>query len=337
MGRNSEIADVLRRHLYDEHSGWSLGSYGVIAEFHWDAADLPFAVDAREDLTVASARGALRIRLCDGVRPLAYETLSVYRHRWQHGVVLCLPAAAARLERRTVLSELGPDMQSVRERDRAAVLFDLGLDQPQTVACVRTADPALLAVLRANLGRRVFGDGRAAMEAILARHPHRVFITRLGRVEVYQRIGSPEPGARTPEGPHTHVLPKLMAHGRTHSANIPVPEGYLPCLSLYPPHPVVDRLGRDETFDAARHAAFQALLARWGDRHYLAAKADAMRALTAGAAPESFACRNSRLARAAARIALRQQSRMGGSGALLEAWRSAFDLKNARAPGGRAH
>ena len=61
---------------------------------------------------------------------------------------------------------------------------------------------------------------------ILAANPHRVFISRLGRIEVYQPI--PPPSGKSPEGPHTHVLPRLLKSGRTHPATEPVPEGWFP-------------------------------------------------------------------------------------------------------------
>ncbi len=46
-----------------------------------------------------------------------------------------------------------------------------------------------------------------AMAMILAANPHRVFLSRLGRIEVYQPI--PPPSGKSPQGPHTHVLPQL--------------------------------------------------------------------------------------------------------------------------------
>jgi hypothetical protein len=59
----------------------------------------------------------------------------------------------------------------------------------------------------------VFEPGNPAMGMILAANPHRVFISRLGRIEVYQPI--PPPSGKSPEGPHTHVLPRLLKSGRT--------------------------------------------------------------------------------------------------------------------------
>jgi hypothetical protein len=63
-----------------------------------------------------------------------------------------------------------------------------------------------------------------------------------------------------------------MRRGRVHDANIPVPAGMLPCLTLYPPHPARDEEGCERAFDAAAHHAYQALLARFGDPVFLAAK-----------------------------------------------------------------
>ena len=64
------------------------------------------------------------------------------------------------------------------------------------------------------------------MGMILAANPHRVFISRLGRIEVYQPI--PPPSGKSPEGPHTHVLPKLLKSGRTHPATDRFPRAGFP-------------------------------------------------------------------------------------------------------------
>ena len=73
---------------------------------------------------------------------------------------------------------------------------------------MRIGDPDLAARLREHTGRAVFEHGNPAMGMILAANPPRVFISRLGRIEVYQPI--PPPSGKSPEGPHTHVLPKLL-------------------------------------------------------------------------------------------------------------------------------
>ena len=122
---------------------------------------------------------------------------------------------------RTALTDLGADSAALRERDRDAVLFDLGLGALQVDCCVRIADPEIAAQLRAHCGQPVFCS--SAMGIILATNPHRVFLSRLGRIEVFQPI--PPPDGKSPDGPHTHVLPGLLRHRRTHSATEPIPDG----------------------------------------------------------------------------------------------------------------
>ena len=125
------------------------------------------------------------------------------------------------MHRRKVFSELGPDDAPLRQHDRGAVLFDLGLDVLQADLCIRVTDHVVAAELRACTGRPVFDPDNPAMRIILGSSPHRVFISRAGRVEVYQPI--PPAGGRSPDGPHTHVLPKLLQHKRTHAATEAVP------------------------------------------------------------------------------------------------------------------
>jgi hypothetical protein len=141
---------------------------------------------------------------------------------------------------RAALTELGPDREALNPRDRPAILFNMGLDQPQVDFCIRTDDPTLLAVLRANLGRSVMDPDDLVMAAILAAHPHRVALSRIGRVEVWQKIGGPDTGGVSPVGPHTHVLPKLLRARRSHSANMPIPGGLVPVAGFHPASPIMD-------------------------------------------------------------------------------------------------
>ena len=113
--------------------------------------------------------------------------------------------------------------------------------------------------------------------ALFTANPHRVVMSRLGRIEVT----GPIPSERTPLAPHTHLFPEKLGEGVSHDPEIPLLAGWLPCLQLYPPHPQFDLAGDPIPFDAARHAAFQTLLQAWGDPGYLAAKARAEAALSA--------------------------------------------------------
>ena len=195
------LGELFRRHLADWNTGWSMGSFGAIAEFHQDG-DEATVVDEPAGLTRATKRGGIRIdpsRLGE-IRAIAYETPSPKRHRWSQAIALCLPKADAKANGRSVLTELGPDRDAVRETDREAILFDMGLMLPQCDFCIRTADETLIKVLRQNAGRSLFDPANSAMASILPAHPHRIALTGIGRVEVYQKIGGPDTGGVSPPG-----------------------------------------------------------------------------------------------------------------------------------------
>lgn len=335
----TELEPLLQRHLGDWRSGWSMGSFGAIAEFH-QAADEQPVIDEPLDLTRATRRGAIRLerRRLAGATAVAYETLSPKRHRWSHAVALCLPEARARRSGHKVLTEIGPDDDAIRGIDRTGILFDMGLGLPQCDFCIRTSDPKLLGELRANLGRSLFEPGNGATAAIMAAHPHRVALTTLGRIEVYQKIGGPDTGGVSPAGPHTHLLPKLLASGRTHSANTPIPQGLLPLAFLHPGNPVIGPMGEDQTFDVGLHEAFQGLLTRYGTAEARMAKQAVSTALNAGVAPQSWAPPASRAAKTAARVALRQEARLAvhhddhRRAGIITDWQVAFDQLEPESP-----
>jgi hypothetical protein len=261
------VTTLLRGALADPGTAWSLGSFGAIAEFMRDPDE---AVSPLPDdrMGLATDRGAIALADCADLRPVAYET--AVASGWNHAVALCLPDASCAMNRRGVVTELGPDRDAARERDQDAILFDLGLGLLAVDACVRTGDPEAIACLRSGAGRPLFDPANPIGRRLVALSPHRVFLARVGRIEVYAPI--PGPGGTSPEGPHTHVLPKLLRSGRTHAATTPVPAGWVPCAGLHPAHPYKDMMGRRIAFDASRHEAFQALLDRWGDPDLLAAK-----------------------------------------------------------------
>ena len=184
---------------------------------------------------------------------------------------------------------------------------------------MRIGDRGLAARLREHTGRAVFEPGNPAMGMILAANPHRVFISRLGRIEVYQPI--PPPSGKSPEGPHTHVLPKLLKSGRTHPATEPVPDGLVPCAHLYPPHPARDALGEARPFDATHHHAFQQMMAACGDPVTMAIKRRVVDAVLAGEPPRLVA--GDRHGRTSIRIALRQMRAEGhASSTSAPGWRT---------------
>jgi len=262
------LHDLLVDHIRDPHASWACGRFGAIAEFHRDP-DEPAEIATGPMIEASTSRGAIRIEVLPELRPVAYETISSCIESWGQGVALCLPRDKAAMSGRAVVTELGPDHAAVRPQDRAAILFDLGLGGEQAEVCVRAADPQAIALLRSACGAALMQSG-ALMQRLPALSPHRVFCCRMGRVEVYQSI--PAPDGKSPEGPHTHVLPRLLAHGRLNAATVPVPEGWLAGMTLFPAHPLLRADGRPISFDAARYHAFQSLMAQFGDPALVAGK-----------------------------------------------------------------
>jgi uncharacterized protein DUF6925 len=320
-----DLDAVLRRYLADPTASWGLGTFGAVAEFH-RTADEPVSIDTDATLEVVTTRGALRIGSTEEIRACAYEQPGHASESWSHVLTLCLPAASSAMHRRTVLTECGPDYEALRPQDRAAVLFDLGLGTTQVDVCVRTADPETLAHLRAGLGRSLFAPDNPLMQVMPRLSPHRVFVCRFARLEVYQRI--PGHGETPPEGPHTHVLPHLLRHQRTHPATAPIPDGLVPCLSLYPANPMHDALGKPRPFDRVAYEAFQPLLRDFGDPAFVRLKEAVTEAVRAAQAPDGFAVPVSRAERAAVRVALRQLTHIDDR-PVLAAWRQAFDRPEA--------
>lgn len=286
------IDALVHRHLDDPASGWSVGAPGAIAEFVRDP-DEPFAVD---EAGGATARGAIRLTPPPDTVAVAYRTPAGPDLGWNHAVAFCVPAAGL-APGRTVLTELGPDGDAVRPGDRSSTLFDLGLGSPAVEACVRVPDPELL---RPFAGQPVFASGAAAL--LVAHSPHRVFRGAAGRVEVFAAI--PPPDGRSPDGPHTHLLPHLL--GRTHPATVPVPDGTVPVAHLYPAHPGKENDGRPRPHSAERDDAFAALLDAFGDPALVALSAAVEAAVRAGGRPDTVDVPRTPPARAAVSVALRR-------------------------------
>lgn len=319
------LAALVHEMLAETGAGWNIGSFGALAEFHHVAGDPPPLVTLMlGGGEVVTARGAMRVDLPAGVLATAYEGLAKDPRSWNHGLSFCLREGFAGMGRRAVLTELGADREALREADRTATLFDVGVGAPHVDFCVRTADARLAAQLRQAAGQSILGPGHPAMAAIIARSPHRVSISRLGRVEVYQPIPS-GPGARAPVGPHTHLLPQLLRAGRSHSANPPLPDGWVPALNLHPASPVADSLGHPRAFDADAHAAFQALLRQYAPAGVTAEKDRIVRAVRTGGGPLQFRAAGTRAERKAARVALRQMLHTHPDAPRLAEWLALFD------------
>lgn len=266
--------------LTDPETQWSLGTFGAIGEFMRDTGE---AAELGQHSAV-TARGGVRIDPHQSMQLFAFETAT--RLSWSQRVAICLPRDHSAMNHRATLTELGPDRDALRPGNRNDVLFDIGLDTWQVDVCVRTGDPYLIDQLRTHCGQETFAPGNPAGQLILAHSPHRVFVTRIGRLEVYQPI--PPADGKSPEGPHTHVLPNLLRHRRTHSATEPIPDGLVPCGYFYPAHPAKDAMGHDKPYDPEKFASFETILRQYGNSRFANLKDQVRTAVEQDQEPAAF-------------------------------------------------
>ena len=136
--------DLLHRAIADPDTQWSLGTFGAIAEFSRDP-DEPVTLRQSDD-AVSAVTAARRHR---------HPASSAHTRPWrpkaspnQAGTSAsrcACPKPMARWTGRTVLTELGADIEALRAEDRESVLFDLGLGAPHADFCVRIGDPNVAA------------------------------------------------------------------------------------------------------------------------------------------------------------------------------------------------
>lgn len=257
--------------------GWSVGITGAIGEFMYDAGESVSVTTHQGSLSAVTPRGAVGITLPAHATCLAIEDIAECTGGWNQSVAFCVPARDARVEALDVITELGPDRDALTEAGRAELLFDLGLGSVEIRFCVRTAEAALVEVLRAGAGRSVFAHDNPAFGALRTASPARVVLSALGRVEVFQSIA--ERGGASPPGPHTHLLPGLLRKGSGSAPSLP--PGMIAPLRVYPEHPLFDKYGTSRPFRQSAHDAFQRLLWRHGSPDYIAAKARYLQALAA--------------------------------------------------------
>lgn len=317
-------AALIDQMLADPRHGWSIGTFGAVAEFMRDDEEEARVTRDGDAISIVTPRAGIRVSPLEELRPIAFDTLSSDGETWGQSGLFCLPRP--RDMDHAGVRWLGKDAEALREEDRDADLFDLGVGRGHVRFCVRTRDADYIAALKAIEGKDVFGpEGGAAMGETLRAQPHRVAISPAGRVEVYAPI--PLPGGSSPEGPHTHLLPKMVASGKTHASNSPVPEGWQPVLSLHPRTPWRDAMGRRVPFDAELDALFEGVLARFALPEDREVRREVEQAVAAGTEPSAFAWPNTRRGRTEARITLRRLAvnDMGSDAGHVAGWRQLYD------------
>ncbi len=216
-----QIGEQLDRALDDPNSVFSAGTYGALAEFS-RSPDEPFQrFGLNNGFGIETERGALAFR------PLA----SFKGFEFENQLVLAVHCKRAAISRSHVIHELGPDRAPLLSDSEGGVLFDLGLGAYHIDFCVRTNSPSLTSHLRNSVGKNIFTDGAGLWDILKQEQPDRVVVTQLARIEVRQPI--PQEDGVTPLGPHTHLLPELLAQNLSYPPETALPKTYFPGLSLY--------------------------------------------------------------------------------------------------------
>ena len=219
------IADLAHEVLQRSAGGWSMGVQGALAEFAVAVRD-PAAVSVRRagrTVEAHTAGGGIRLTVSDATQAFTARTDTVYLAVPRH----TLPAPATGV----TVAEADPD--SLRPEDGHTVFADLAVGHAAAAFGVRTGDPELAKLLRAIEGASWREALAAVGQALAAASPHRIVTTPLGRIEVYASI--PATDAASPEGPHTHLLPALLATGQELPAGVELPPDLAPAAAFHPP------------------------------------------------------------------------------------------------------
>jgi hypothetical protein len=303
-------------------NGWSIGSFGAIGEFIRDADEPSTIVEDGSSFAIVTARGGMRIAPAQDLRPIAWDSLSADGDSWSHSLAFCVkqPARSNR-----VIQSLGTDRDALRGVDCDHALFDLGVGCGSVRMCLRTDDIVLMNALHARAGFPLLGEP-ALMGEVLRAQPHRVLLSPAGRIEVFQPI--PPPDGKSPVGPHTHLLRKLIAKDRPHSANVPIPKGWQSALTLHPPSPWRGPAGDKLPFNAVIDAAFLPILSAYGLPEDAEVEARVLNAIGGEPCTELENWPETRRGRIKARIVLRRLAAVGDG--RVASWRALFD----RSPAG---
>jgi predicted Fe-S protein YdhL (DUF1289 family) len=235
-----EITAFIADTLAARSGTWVTGCHGATAEFMIGPEESAEIGVAPPELTAITARGALRFAPLPNLRALQWRD-----PRAEGGVraiFIVIPRPRNVSAPSLLLTDCGPDAAAIRPEHRGETLFDLGLGREHMRFAVRSANPELNAALRDAVGLTFEALLQRCGQALLEHNPTRVVETALGRIEVTTPI--PVPGGKSPDGPHTHLLPGYLALQRATPAAVDLPEAYSLCATFHPRHPPEDQACR---------------------------------------------------------------------------------------------
>ncbi|HEX7858479.1 MAG TPA: hypothetical protein VF503_32750 [Sphingobium sp.] len=309
--------DLLAGLAANPASGWSIGSFGAIGEFVRDEDEAASILREPGRMEVVTTRGAMRIAPTQPLTAIAWDSLSADGESWGHVLAFC---CAAPPTPHRVIRALGADRGAIRPDDQTHQLFDLGVGSGIVTMALRTGDEELISLLTAREGQPLL-TAQGVMAQVLRAQPHRVLLSPAGRVEVYQPI--PPADGKSPTGPHTHLLAKLVVKDRPHSSNVPIPEGMQSALSLHPRSPWRTTLGERHAFRPEIDEEFAPFLSRFGIPEDHQVETQIRSAIVSGATPEFAGWPVTRRGRIKGRITLRRLAAAGDE--RVKPWRIFYD------------
>lgn len=226
----AEIMDFVCDTIRPEKGTWVMGCYGAVAEFCVGADEVVRCDRDAAQVAAETQRGAIRLRVDEGVCVLALTIADASAKR--ELIVMAVPRGSQQGRCPDTLVALGSDREAVRPAFRQDMLFDLGIGIGRSSFCVRTADRSLAEDLGRQAGRKWPESLPVLGSRILELSPHRVVCGPFGRIEVFTPI--PPPGGRSPDGPHTHLLPAHLAAGRETPPGLQIPEAFAVGAVFYP-------------------------------------------------------------------------------------------------------
>lgn len=287
---------ILSNYLESNAFSVSVGGLGALAEYEGSSIKVNIR-DSALTLQSKSILGAFKASIPENVKIFAQESLSSNRRLWNQDLVIAESPIPSQQSHQGILQELGIDENCLAPKDKGSLLFDLGTGLANCKFCIRTKDKSLITELRQYINQNILVDLHPAMESIIEASPTRVVISKIARIEVYQKISRD----KTPTGPHTHLLPDLLSSKLTHSNKLALPPDCMPILNFHP-----KRISRHDPQGYASCEHFDVLLNKFGDPKYFATKTKITRALKENTPPFSSHDSRTSLENNALRIALLQ-------------------------------
>ncbi|MEM6311867.1 MAG: DUF1289 domain-containing protein [Pseudomonadota bacterium] len=208
---------------------WVIGVVGAVAEFTAaQDANVDVHVDG-DDITAYTQNGAMRVKINDDIRALTFDPPDWER---EPRIVLAVKRERGRLPVASGVEDLGLDTAALLP-DQNTKLYDLGLGRKEGRFSVRLGKGVAQEALDGSTGLTFPQALPMIAGPLVAESPTRILESALGRIEVQGPI--PPPDAKSPDGPHTHLLPDHLETGRALPIGMDLPRAYLPGAIFYPP------------------------------------------------------------------------------------------------------